>query len=130
MPPPRDSHTSRIMLVQLAVFSMLSGANNGYTLIIIGFVLRRLQLTDISDDELRPGLVGSVAYLGLMIGCPFGGWLARRIGRRGRAGGSRPFCQIENSDQRPVAHTPTALWALARRGLSSRQRRPPLPFLP
>lgn len=91
VPPPRDSHTSRIMLVQLAVFSMLSGANNGYTLIIIGFVLRRLQLTDISDDELRPGLVGSVAYLGLMIGCPFGGWLARRIGRRGRAGGSRPF---------------------------------------
>ena len=66
-------------LAKLAAMSVISGANSGYAIHIVSFVLVRVhsQLSDVAQ-----GAIGAAVYGGLLAGCPLGALLARRLGRR------------------------------------------------
>ena len=66
-------------LAKLAAMSVISGANSGYALHIVSFVLVRVR-SQLSDVE--QGAIGAAVYGGLLVGCPLGALLARRLGRR------------------------------------------------
>ena len=67
-------------IAKLFGMAFISGGNSGYALNSVGFVLARL-VRD-APAPLPEGLIGSIAYCGIFIGCPLGGLLARRVGRR------------------------------------------------
>jgi len=67
-------------IAKLFGMAFISGGNSGYALNSVGFVLARL-VRD-APEPLPEGLIGSIAYCGIFIGCPLGGLLARRVGRR------------------------------------------------
>ena len=62
--------SNRRMIIKLALLSLISGGNMGYSLNIVGFVLKRLEGELV--EEWAYGLVGAIAYVGLVIGCPLG----------------------------------------------------------
>ena len=66
-------------LAKLAAMSAISGANSGYAIGIVSFVLVRVrsQLSGVQQ-----GAIGAAVYGGLLVGCPLGALLARRWGRR------------------------------------------------
>ena len=66
-------------LAKLAAMSVISGANSGYALHIVSFVLVRVR-SHLSSVE--QGAIGAAVYGGLLMGCPLGALLARRLGRR------------------------------------------------
>ena len=66
-------------LSKLAAMSVISGANSGYAIHIVSFVLVRVS-TELSD--VATGAIGAAVYVGLLAGCPLGALLARRQGRR------------------------------------------------
>ena len=67
-------------IAKLFGMAFISGGNSGYALNSVGFVLARL-VRD-APAPLPEGLIGSIAYCGIFVGCPLGGLLARRVGRR------------------------------------------------
>ena len=66
-------------LAKLAAMSVISGANSGYSIGIVSFVLVRVR-SQLSGVE--QGAIGAAVYGGLLVGCPLGALLARRWGRR------------------------------------------------
>ena len=69
-------------LGKLATMALISGANSGYTIHIVSFVLVRLRREIEGISDLTYGIIGSAVYAGLLVGCPLGGTICSRWGRR------------------------------------------------
>ena len=64
-------------IAKLFGMAFISGGNSGYALNSVGFVLARL-VRD-APEPLPEGLIGSIAYCGIFIGCPLGGLLSEAL---------------------------------------------------